>query len=189
MGTKDGKHSNSEGSALFRGAVSDAQPLDTRERHTPGNSPRKKPDGKARLHRRDQPAPLQETISSAPNTSAEDPGDNMSFQRDGITRKTMRELRRGKYRIQDELDLHGCTRLEARAILESFVNDCVAHGLSCIRIIHGKGMRSGSEGPVLKLAVNQWLREWDMVRAFCPARPSDGGTGAVYVLLCNFKPS
>ena len=117
MGTKDGKHSNSEGSALFRGAVSDAQPLKTRERHTPDNNPKSKPRGKARLPRRDQPAPPQETISSAPKTSSADLSDNMSFQRNNITRKTMRELRRGKYRIQEEIDLHGCTRPEAQELL------------------------------------------------------------------------
>jgi DNA-nicking Smr family endonuclease len=189
MGTKDGKHSNSEGSALFRGAVSDARPLKTRERHTPDKSPKSKPGGKARLPRRGQPVVLQETISTHSKTPATDSGDNMSFQRSSITRKTMRELRRGKCRIQEEIDLHGCTRPEARALLETFINDCVDHGLSCIRIIHGKGMRSGPEGPVLKSAVGHWLQEWDKVLAFCPARPSDGGTGAVYVLLCNFKSS
>jgi DNA-nicking Smr family endonuclease len=37
--------------------------------------------------------------------------------------------------------------------------------------------------PVLKGKVNHWLQQRDEVLAFCSARPVDGGTGAVYVLL------
>ncbi|MCP3999743.1 MAG: DNA mismatch repair protein MutS [Gammaproteobacteria bacterium] len=188
MGTKDGKHSNSEGSALFRGAVRDAQPLKTRGRLAPHDAPKSKPGRKKRLHQREQPASQEDVTSVNTKTPASDLCDNMLFQRNNITHKTMRELRRGKHRIQEEIDLHGCTRAEARIILEDFIDECIDHGLSCIRIIHGKGMRSGPEGPVLKLAVGHWLQGWDTVVAFCPARPNDGGTGAIYVLLSNFKP-
>jgi DNA-nicking Smr family endonuclease len=181
MGTKDSKHNNSEGAALFRGAVGDAQPLTTRARHTP----KKAPAGKPRIEQRDKQAPPKEALSPPVETVKEGLSDNMSFQRGSITRKIMRDLRRGKYPIQEEIDLHGCTRPEARVLLEQFIGDCARYKLSCIRVIHGKGKRSGAEGPVLKLAVNQWLREWDTVMAFCPARPSDGGSGAVYVLLRN----
>ena len=52
-----------------------------------------------------------------------------------------------------------------------------------MRIIHGKGYRSGARGPILKSAVNDWLRRDMDVMAFVSARPIDGGTGAVYVLL------
>jgi DNA-nicking Smr family endonuclease len=52
-----------------------------------------------------------------------------------------------------------------------------------VRIIHGKGYRSGARGPVLKNAVNLWLRRHLDVMAFASARAIDGGTGAVYVLL------
>ena len=49
--------------------------------------------------------------------------------------------------------------------------------------VHGKGLGSGDRGPVLKHAVNRWLRQWDCVLAFISTRQVDGGTGAVYVLL------
>jgi DNA-nicking Smr family endonuclease len=56
--------------------------------------------------------------------------------------------------------------------------------MTCIRIIHGKGKRSrNNKGPVIKTKVNHWLRQRDDVLAFCSARPIDGGTGAIYVLL------
>ena len=52
-----------------------------------------------------------------------------------------------------------------------------------VRIVHGKGLGSGPRGPVLKGAVNVWLRNSAAVLAFSSARPVDGGTGALYVLL------
>ena len=52
-----------------------------------------------------------------------------------------------------------------------------------MRIVHGKGYRSGARGPVLKTAVNLWLRRHADVMAFVSARAIDGGAGAVYVLL------
>jgi len=179
MGTKKGKHGHSEGNALFRSAVNDAQPLSVRKRHQLKTTN----SGQARPQHRDEQQMLQDSISSESDLSVPELIDDMSFQRSSVTRKIMRELQRGQYTLQEEIDLHGCTRLEAESALRAFINDCVQHGLRCIRVIHGKGIRSGSSGPVLKAAVNHWLRQWDMVLAFCPARPSDGGTGAIYVLL------
>ena len=82
-----------------------------------------------------------------------------------------------------ELDLHGMTVAEARPMLAEFIADSRQQRLRCVRIIHGKGFRSASAQPVLKGLVNNWLRQHDGVLAFCSARPADGGTGAVYVLL------
>ena len=68
-------------------------------------------------------------------------------------------------------------------IRDRFLNDCLHRGLHCVRVIHGKGLRSGPGGPVLKLLVHHWLRKVENVSAFAAARPADGGSGAVYVLL------
>ena len=107
----------------------------------------------------------------------------MVYGQDRLKRNAWRELRRGKLPIQDELDLHGCTRVEARALLQEFLIYCGEEGFRCVRIVHGKGTRSGPAGPVIKQAVKQWLRSWESVLAFCPAPRHDGGSGAVYVLL------
>ncbi len=179
MGTKKGKHSHSEDDALFRSAVNGIQPLSVRKRHRLKTTT----SDQARHQHRDEQQMLQDSISSESDLSVPELIDDMSFRRGSVTRKIMRELQRGKYTVQEEIDLHGCTRLEAESALRAFINDCVQHSLSCIRVIHGKGIRSGPSGPVLKAAVNHWLRQWDTVLAFCPARPSDGGTGAIYVLL------
>ena len=56
-------------------------------------------------------------------------------------------------------------------------------GLTCVKIIHGKGLRSGPHGPRLKQMTASLLIRRDRVVAFASARPNDGGTGAVYVLL------
>jgi DNA-nicking Smr family endonuclease len=110
-------------------------------------------------------------------------GDALSFQRAGVRTQVMRRLRRGLYPVEDELDLHGLSQSEARYQLAEFIAISRDAGRRCVRIIHGKGYRSGARGPVLKSAVNLWLRQHLDVMAFASARAIDGGTGALYVLL------
>jgi DNA-nicking Smr family endonuclease len=107
----------------------------------------------------------------------------LSFQRAGVRTQVMRRLRRGLYPTEDELDLHGLSQTAARDRLADFIAGSRDSGRRCVRIIHGKGYRSGARGPVLKTAVNLWLRRHMDVLAFVSARAIDGGTGAVYVLL------
>jgi DNA-nicking Smr family endonuclease len=107
----------------------------------------------------------------------------LSFQRSGVRLQVMRRLRRGLYPIEDELDLHGLTQTAARERLADFLARSRDGGCRCVRIIHGKGYRSGVRGPVLKTAVNLWLRRHTDVMAFVSARAIDGGAGAMYVLL------
>ncbi|HEY5020231.1 MAG TPA: Smr/MutS family protein, partial [Steroidobacteraceae bacterium] len=95
----------------------------------------------------------------------------------------LRRLRRGSYRVEAELDLHGMTGAEGALQLAHFLQHARARGLQCVRIIHGKGLRSGQRGPVLKNTVNTLLRRADPVLAFASARPAAGGTGATLVLL------
>jgi DNA-nicking Smr family endonuclease len=107
----------------------------------------------------------------------------LSFQRAGVRIQVMRRLRRGLFPIADELDLHGLNQAAARDQLADFIAGSRDRGYRCVRILHGKGYRSGARGPVLKAAVNLWLRRHMDVMAFVSARAMDGGAGAVYVLL------
>ena len=107
----------------------------------------------------------------------------LSFQRAGVRIQTMRRLRRGLYPVENELDLHGLSQAAARQQLADFLAQSRDAGCRCVRIVHGKGYRSGARGPVLKAAVNLWLRRHLDVMAFVSARAIDGGSGAVYVLL------
>lgn len=106
-----------------------------------------------------------------------------SFIRPGLARQILRRLRRGEWHTQAELDLHGLTKLEAKHELVDFLHECRRRGVRCVRIIHGKGLRSKNREPVLKHHVRHWLAQRDEVLAFVQTRPVDGGSGAVLVLL------
>jgi DNA-nicking Smr family endonuclease len=111
------------------------------------------------------------------------PGDDLSFCRAGVRKTVMRKLRRGQYRIAAELDLHGFGATAAKHALLEFIREAKVANARCVRVIHGKGRRSSNHGPVIKPLVGQLLRRSQDVLAFCSARPVDGGTGALYVLL------
>jgi DNA-nicking Smr family endonuclease len=111
------------------------------------------------------------------------PEEVLSHRRPGVRDQVLRRLRRGLIPIEAQLDLHGVTQSVARALTVQFIDSARAGGLRCVRIIHGKGLRSGSRGAILKSALNGWLRRHPDVMAFASARPIDGGAGAAYVLL------
>ena len=132
----------------------------------------------------DEQDALQSTLSDqiTPDSLLET-DDSLSFCRDGISRETLRKLRGGKWVIQEQLDLHGLTREYAREELVHFLNDALKRGHRCVRVIHGKGLGSVNREPVLKSKVRHWLMQRDEVLAFTQARPQDGGSGALVVLL------
>jgi DNA-nicking Smr family endonuclease len=175
----------------FRDAVRDVKPL----AHTPPAGGLAKPRPKARLRKimsatesldEAMPlihAPMVEPGGDVAAGSAVAGGGVLSFQRAGVRTQVVRRLRRGLIPIEDELDLHGLTQAAARDHLAEFLANSRYAGRRCVRIIHGKGYRSGARGPVLKMAVDLWLRRHLDVMAFTSARAIDGGTGAVYVLL------
>src|SRR5437588_427440 len=104
----------------------------------------------------------------------------------GVTiycKREVRRLRGGEYRVEREIDLHGLTAAEAKQALREFLIEALERRVRCVRIVHGKGLRSGHRGPVLKSTVSGVLRRTGAVLAYVSARPVDGGTGAVYVLL------
>jgi DNA-nicking Smr family endonuclease len=109
--------------------------------------------------------------------------DVLSFRRPGVRTQTLRHLRRGLFPVEDQLDLHGLNQSAARDSLAEFIEQSRDAGYRCVRIVHGKGYRSGARGPILKIAVNSWLKRHGDVMAFTSARTIDGGTGALYVLL------
>jgi len=111
------------------------------------------------------------------------PEQSLSFHRSGVRDQVLRRLRRGLVPVEGEIDLHGLNQAQARVLLADFLDASKAQGARCVRVIHGKGMRSGSRGAVLKSAVDLWLRRHYDVLAFTSAKLIDGGTGAVYVLL------
>jgi DNA-nicking Smr family endonuclease len=142
-----------------------------------------KPQPKARFTRADQVEVLRESLLPPADEASFSTGDELSFRRPHVPEAVLTKLRRGQFVVDAEIDLHGMTGLEAKAALRAFVAACVARHMSCVRVIHGKGRRSGPRGPVLKNVVNHWLQLADNVLAFGSARAVDGGSGAIYVLL------
>jgi DNA-nicking Smr family endonuclease len=112
-----------------------------------------------------------------------DTGEELYYRREGVQQAVLRKLRRGQFQVGAALDLHGMTVAMAREALAEFLRRACRDSLGCVRIVHGKGKGSRHRGPVLKQKINHWLRQRDEVLAFCSARPVDGGTGAIYVLL------
>lgn len=166
--------------ALFRRAVTGARPL---ERADVVEPPRSRPAPRARFRRRDEQAVLGESLDADIDELEAGAGERLSFRRPEVGPRTLRRLSRGRYSVQAELDLHGMTADQAAQALEAFIRQSLATGHTCVRIVHGKGRRSGHAGPVLKVRVNRWLRRFRDVLAFTSARQVDGGTGALYVLL------
>jgi DNA-nicking Smr family endonuclease len=110
-------------------------------------------------------------------------GEELSYLRDGYPPKLLRHLKRGQYSVQDEIDLHHMNAAAAQSTISTFLAEASERGFRCVRIVHGKGLRSKAAGPVLKALTDRLLRRRDDVIAFASARPMQGGTGAVVVLL------
>ena len=104
----------------------------------------------------------------------------------GLDRKTMKRLKRGEFPVKDYVDLHGLTKPEAEARVKEFLVQSHKMGHRCVLIVHGRGLNSPDSFPVLKEGLPVWLNRGPVkkiVLAFSTARPYDGGTGAIYVLL------
>lgn len=136
----------------------------------------------ARHSTADEAAVLAELLSG-PDPDVFESGDTLSYRSEGVQERVLRQLRRGGFRLEAELDLHGLNRDKARLAVSAFIAECRDRDRRCVRIIHGKGNGSPNSGPVIKRLLDGWLRKLRDVLAFCSARPEDGGTGAVYVLL------
>jgi DNA-nicking Smr family endonuclease len=138
----------------------------------------------ARQHLADEQAALMESLSDEFTfDTLLDSDENLSFAQPGIGSDVLSKLRRGHWVIQNQLDLHGLRRDQAREALSEFLRQARRQGQRCVRIIHGKGHGSINKEPVLKQKVRNWLAQKEEVMAFCQARPAEGGSGALVVLL------
>ncbi len=111
-----------------------------------------------------------------------------SFVQSGLRRDMLTDLRRGKWKIQAELDLHHHTSLEAHAALLDFFALAKKQQWRFVCIIHGKGLSSPGREPVLKNKVRRWLQKRVEVLAYCEPPAQRGGSGAVLVLLAFARP-
>lgn len=165
---------------LFRAAVAGVTPISTTRALLEPDPPLAIPRQRAS----DEAAALHESLFGEPLVDIYlERGDEAAWARVGVQRGVLRDLRRGRWRIEAYLDLHGYTRDQARDALSRFIRECTLLGHRCVRIVHGKGLGSPGREPVLKNLVQGWLTQKSEVLAFCQARPADGGAGAVVVIL------
>ena len=164
---------------LFRREVESVKPL----RHDRAELAHRGAPPIPRFTRADERQVLADMTSDHFDPADLETGEEIFYCRAGLQHSVLRKLRRGHYRTDAVLDLHGMTVPVARVALTDFLHQARRTGLSCLRIIHGKGNGSRHRGPILKRKVNHWLRQRDDILAFCSARSFDGGTGAIYLLL------
>jgi DNA-nicking Smr family endonuclease len=146
--------------------------------------PLPKPAPEPRQQQADEARVIEELLISPLTDIDIDGTEALAYLRDGASPKLLRQLKRGQYTVQAELDLHLMRQHEAQQALSRFLAEARDHGCLSVRIIHGKG-RSSDRGPVLKALCDRWLRQRADVLAFCSAAPREGGTGAVLVLLAR----
>jgi DNA-nicking Smr family endonuclease len=170
-----------EESLSFREAMARAGVRPTQAATEKPSPPKPKPRA---LHRRQAE---QEILAASLRGGLDQPdlgdAESTQFRIVGIQRAVMEKLRRGLIPCQGRLDLHGLTLSDAQAALARFLKEAADSDHSCVLIIHGKGIHSGNQGPVLRPAVLEWLRERHEVLAYASPRHCEGGSGATYVLL------
>lgn len=110
------------------------------------------------------------------------------FSRNGPSKKTLQLLKSGKINWEARLDLHHYTASAAISLVDEFLTEALNKSIQCVLIIHGKGLRTPNQKPILKNILIEHLRQNLNVLAYHSAKPSDGGTGAVYVILKKMRP-
>lgn len=110
---------------------------------------------------------------------------------DNIDRRTAEKFKRGEFKIERRLDLHGLTEKEAFSAVEDFVRNAYLQKLRCVLIVTGKGIIREDDAwyekkGILREALPSWLNNPELrplILSICQAKPEDGGNGAFYLLL------
>ena len=165
---------------LFQAAVKNARPLNVDVPFTEKTYP--KPIAKQFI--RDEKQALKDSLSDDFYPAHElESGEELLYLRTGQSPDVLSKLRRGFWVVQAQIDLHGLISDEAREYVAEFLSSCKKRNIRCVRIVHGKGLGSRNREPVLKHKLRSWLMQKDEVIAYAQAKPEDGGSGAVIVLL------
>lgn len=139
----------------------------------------------SRLHKGELEEQLKKVLEDDYIFNTFDLPEYMEGSVEDISPMVMEKLRNGEFSIQKTLDLHGYNKMEAQMLFEEFIRDAVKSQLNCVRVIHGRGLKS-QDTPILKQSLTQWIiramnRKW--VLAFASCKMCDGGPGATYILL------
>lgn len=165
----------------FREAMAGVKPLKPNDRIEP--VPKKTP-ARAVQQKKDDREVLRELLDENGAITELETGEELLFLRPGYQKQLLRRLRRGQFSVADTMDLHHMDVATAKQVLVDFLDHSASRHRGCVRIIHGKGLRSKGQ-PLLKIMTNRVLRKYPAVVAFASCRPVNGGTGATDVLLAK----
>ncbi|HET6545202.1 MAG TPA: Smr/MutS family protein [Rhodanobacteraceae bacterium] len=165
---------------LFREAIGEVRPLAA----VPPAAPRTgRPAAEPTQFLQDEANVTRELLTHDIDPALIEFGEEIHYLKTGQSSRLLTRLRRGQFSVRAEIDLHQMSIAVAREAIRGFLDECRREGELCVRIVHGKGLRSRANGPVLKGLTQAMLRRRDDVLAYASARPAQGGTGAVIVLL------
>ncbi|KQQ45772.1 DNA mismatch repair protein MutS [Duganella sp. Leaf126] len=172
---------------IFQSAVGGVKRLPESDRYVPQlpkTAGAAAPVRPQRTQAEDDAAVLRESLSDlfeVDHYLEEDPA--LNYAAPGVGPDVVKKLRKGHWPVQDELDLHGMRRDQARDAIGDFLRRSAMRNHRCVCVIHGRGFGSRGQEPVLKSMVHSWLVQKEEVVAFCQARAAEGGEGALMVLL------
>ncbi len=172
-----------EDERFFALAMEGVKPLSREPGRAPGPPPR---EAHAVSDDAEAYAQLAELVAGHGPFDIADTDEFIEGSAPGVDHHLVAALRKGQYAVQGHVDLHGLDRTEAKDAVEKFLLESRRAGKRCVLVVHGRGLNSKDNIPVLKERMKVWLargRIAKSVLAFATARPSDGGAGAVYVLL------
>jgi len=169
--------------ALFRATVGPVR----RMRSTRAEAERERARATPRMREADELRVVDELAEARPFEYDLETGEELSWLAPGLQKRLLTRLKRGYWSVQDEIDLHQMNTDAASRSIRIFIDEALSARKRCVKIIHGKGLRSGPAGPRLKTVTARILSRHTSVLAFASAPPADGGTGAVYVLLGSTK--
>jgi len=170
-----GKDDETDDAALFRAAIGPVKPLPASASGHIIPAPAA-PSPRRRTTRKF--SATADTLSDfGADTSATE------YLANGLSRQTLRKLRRNFWPVADRIDLHGLNGDNARRLLQNFLQHAARYGMRCVLIIHGKGMNSPDAQGKLRILSRHWLTQHPQVLAWCEAPLQIGGSGAVLALL------
>jgi len=181
--------SDDDEAAVFREAMKGVRPL----KQGPARASSRKPATKPIVRKPDANQQARRVaalgmdddhaMAVSEHTPARSPEEWLSWCGPGVQQGLFKQLRTGRLQPEATLDLHGYRLDAASRELPVFIDEAVVRGCRVVRIVHGKGGREDARNAPLKSHVAQWLPQIPAVLAFHSALPTDGGAGALYVLL------
>ena len=181
---------STEDKSLFISAMQDVKPLH-KEKQTIAEKHRKPQSDSKQLLKKVKKRQYQQKLYSRKDSDYSltksnqcvEAFEKLNYSQPGVRAQEMNTLKKGTFKLDAALDLHGFNRDQAEIKIMQFLKECMHYQCRYIRVIHGKGYNSEDGFPVLKNLTYQVLITNPQVIAFHSAPEKDGGVGAINILL------